>query len=64
MSFFWYVCDGNVEEYSGQKANLDNSVIVYAELPEDALIKVMRYYRGELKCHEMIYDGETIVVIS
>ena len=59
----WYVCDGCVDEYCGQKANWDNEVIVSAELPENALIKVLLYYRKELQPQNMLHNGTIISVI-
>lgn len=60
---FWYVCDGNVEEYSEQEANWINSVLVVAKSPENALIKVMQYHQGLLKRDEVFYNGKTISAI-
>lgn len=60
----WYVCDGQVEEYSGQIPNWDNSVLVCAEDPEDALIKVMEYYRRRLEPSEITYNGIIVRVIA
>jgi len=64
VKFFWYVCDGEVEKYSGQEANWNNSVIVCAESPEDALVKVMKYHLGILKRIGVICGGKSIEVIS
>jgi len=46
--FFWYLCDGNVEEYCDQVPRWDNSLIVRADTPEDALIKALFYYSKDL----------------
>jgi len=64
VNFFWYVCDGEVEEYNGQEANWNNSVLVFARSPQDALIKVMRYHQGMLERVGVLYGGRSIEVIS
>ncbi|HML87918.1 MAG TPA: hypothetical protein PKA28_05655 [Methylomusa anaerophila] len=64
MKFFWYVCDGEVEEYSGQEVNWNDSVIVFAKSPEDALLKVMKYHLGMLKRIGIVCDGKNIEIIS
>lgn len=64
VKFFWYVCDGEVEEYKGQDANWDNSVIVFAKSPEDALVKVAKYHLGMLERIGVICGGKSIEVIS
>lgn len=61
--FFWYIYDGNVEEYSGQEANWRNSAIVFAETPEDALVKVIKYNRGTLKCQVVGFNGSKITAV-
>ncbi|TWH45150.1 hypothetical protein [Sporomusa sp. KB1] len=64
MNYFWYVCDGEVEAYCGQQTNWNNSVIVFAKSPEDALLKVMKYHQGLLKRIDVLYGGKSIEVIS
>jgi len=64
VSKIWYVRDGHVEEYCGQEANWNNEIIVSADLPEDALIKALMYYRKELKRQKILYNGTMIFVIS
>jgi len=59
----WYIRDGHVEEYCGQEANWNNETIVIADLPEDALIKVLLYYRKELKRQNIFYNGTIVSVI-
>ena len=61
---FWYVCDGEVEEYSGQKANWDNSLVICAQTPEDALIKALLYYRGDLQRKDFPHEGKIVSAIS
>lgn len=64
MKYFWYVCDGQVEEYSGQEANWQNSVIVFARSPEAALVKVMKFHQGIMERIGVMYCGKSIEVIS
>ncbi len=64
MKFVWYVCDGRVEEYGGQEADWDNSVIVFARSPEDALLKVMKYHLRKMERIEILWEGKGIEVIS
>ena len=61
---FWYVCDGDVEEYQGQETNWINAVVVFAKSPENALIKVMQYHQGMLERIQLMHDGKYIEVIS
>lgn len=63
MGIFWFVCDGEVEKYSKQEANWRNSFIVFAQLPEDALLKVMKYHQGKLIRCGAVYGGKNIEVI-
>ena len=63
MTTFWFVCDGQVEEYDGQKANWDNQVVVCAESPLDALTKVLFYYRGTLKRQDVKHNGTIITAL-
>lgn len=63
MISFWFVCDGIVEEYNGQDANWDTSVVVLAKSPEEALIKVMRYYGGVLERGAVVFKGRAIEAI-
>lgn len=60
---FWYVCTGTVEPYNGQDANWRDSVIVFAESPEDALLKVMKYHLGKLNSRSMVYGGKDLEAI-
>jgi len=62
--FFWYICDGEVEQYRGQEANWNNSLVVQAATPEDALIKALHYYRKNLGCKEILHDGKIILAIA
>lgn len=64
MKFIWYVCDGKVEEYAGQEANWNNSVIVFARSPEDALVKVIKYHLHMLERIGIMWGGKEIEVIS
>jgi hypothetical protein len=64
MEIFWFVCDGEVEKYSGQEVNWCNSFIVFAQLPEDALLKVMKYHLGKLRRCGAVYGSKDIEVIS
>jgi hypothetical protein len=64
MKFIWYVCDGNVEEYNGQEADWNKSVLVFARSPEDALLKVMKYHLRLLERIGIIWCGKEIEVIS
>lgn len=64
MNFFWYVCDGEVEQYSGQEVNWSNSVVVFARSPQDALLKVIKYHQGILERIDVMYGGKSIEVIS
>ena len=64
VAFFWYVCDGEVEEYCGQDVNWDNAVVVFARSPEDALLKVLKYHRGRLERVGVICGGKSIEVIA
>lgn len=64
MKYFWYVHDGHVEQYSGQEANWQNSVIVFARSPEEALLRVMRYHLGMLERIAVLCYGKSIEVIS
>lgn len=64
MNFFWYVCDGEVEEYRGQGVNWNNSVVVFAKSPQDALLKVMKYHQGMLERVGVMYGDKRIEVIS
>lgn len=64
MEILWFVCDGEVEEYTGQKANWCNSFIVFARSPEDALLKVMKYHLGRMRRCATVYSGKDIEVIS
>jgi len=59
----WYVCDGHVKEYSGQVANWDNEVIVRADEQEEAIQKVLLYYRRKLQCQTMLHNGNFITAI-
>jgi hypothetical protein len=64
LKYFWYVCDGEVEEYNGQEANWNNSVVVFAKSPQDALLKVMKYHQGILERIGVRYGDKSIEVIS
>jgi hypothetical protein len=64
MKFIWFVCDGRVEEYNGQEANWNNSVIVFARSPEEALMKVMKYHLRMLERIEIMWGGKEIEVID
>ena len=64
MTYIWYVCDGEVEEYSGQEADWRSSVIVFAMSPEAALIKVMKYHQGMMERTGLMFNDRTIEVIS
>jgi len=44
--------------------NWDNSLIVRADTPEDALIKALLYYRKDLVRQEFLYSGKIIMAIS
>ena len=63
MTTIWFVYDGQVEEYNGQKVNWNNQVVVCAESPMDALTKVLLYYRGTLKRQDVKYNGTIIAAI-
>ncbi|HMM19727.1 MAG TPA: hypothetical protein PKA10_03235 [Selenomonadales bacterium] len=63
MISFWFVCDGKVEEYSGQEADWDNSAVVLAKSPEEALIKLILYNGGTLERGGVLYNGKVIEAI-
>lgn len=46
MNLYWYVCSGQVEEYTGQEVDWRDSAVVFAPSPEEALIGVMKYRQG------------------
>lgn len=64
MHFYWYVRDGEVEEYNNQQPDWKSSVIVRAKTPEDALLNVMKYRSGVLERIEIMHDGKSIHIIS
>jgi ribosomal protein L19 len=64
LQFYWYVCNGKVEEYKNQQPDWKNSVIVRAKTPGDALLNVMKYHSGTLERIEVIHEGKNIQVIS
>ena len=57
----WYICDGEVKEYCGQKANWDTSVIVPAESMEAAFIKAILYYRSKSKFYNRASSSYPLV---
>lgn len=63
MLTIWYICDGIVEEYRGQRPTWQNSYLVLAASPEDALLKLMRYHQRLLDLVEIVHDGRTILAI-
>ena len=63
MNYFWYVCGEAVEEYTGQETDGNDSVIVFADSPAEALQKVMRYRRGMLERVGATYNDKNIEVI-
>ncbi|MDR3540761.1 MAG: hypothetical protein P4L69_07325, partial [Desulfosporosinus sp.] len=62
MNFLWYVWDGKVEEYSGQEVNWSESAVVFARSPEDALLKVLNFYRGQTERVGISWRGRDIEV--
>ncbi|BBB93540.1 hypothetical protein [Methylomusa anaerophila] len=63
MTPIWYVCDGEVETYSGQEADWKCSAVVIAPSPEEALIKVMQYHQQIINHVEVFHNGKTVVAI-
>lgn len=64
MSFLWYVCDGRVEEYNGQQVNWSESAVVFARSPEEALLTMLKFYRGQTGRVGLSWCGQDIEVIS
>lgn len=64
MPFIWYVFDGKVEEYTGQEANWRESAVVFARSPEEALVKMLKFYRGLTERVGISWHGRDIEVIS
>lgn len=60
MNFFWYVCAGRVEEYSGQEVDWSGSAVVFARSPEEALLKVLKYHRGRIERVSISWQGQEI----
>jgi len=59
----WYVCDGDVEEYSGQVPDWETSFIVCAKSPEKAVINVIHYRRGQLDRVDILHNDKAVTVI-
>jgi hypothetical protein len=53
-----------VEEYSGQEVNWSESAVVFARSPEEALLKMLQYYRGATERVGISWRGRDIEVIS
>lgn len=64
MLKLWYVCDGGVEEYSGQSPDWESSFIACASSPEKAIVNVIYYRRGQLDSVDIIYNDRAITVIT
>ena len=63
MLSFWYVCDGNIEEYKGQSADWKRSFVVCAKSPDDVIIKVLQYNQGRVQQCEVLYEGKVTTII-
>ena len=64
MLAFWYVCDGNIEEYNGQAADWKRSFVVCAKTPDDVILKVLKYNQGMLQRCDVLCKGRVTTIIA